>query len=621
MSAQSLSITAGANPWIYRIANAEKAYKGWEEKFSCKRLYDYYENFQWKARTDSPQLNYKPYTLNLFYSTIKIKLASFLFQRPEFLVTPEPGHSHWDLEFAFESAQLKQDVLNTIVKNKNVKFARHLKYAALDSFFWFGLIETGYAADWRNPLKDDPYLNTWDDAEIPEDKVRVKEQNEVPINERFYVKRIKPQRFRVSVSDAEDLEDHEWVGYWQYYYKETLKKTPGIKFPIGYEGTSYSADDFGTYHKDNQSGLFLSNRSSNPVCKVWHIWDNVSHTRKLILDGYDDEDYCLWEQEFEHLPLNDLRWDLRLQGFYPIPPSWYWLSSQDEINESREQIRSYRRRFTRKFQAVKGQVDEEELEKFVSGPDGIVVEVKQPDAIKAIDNPEIGPTSENALIQAKDDFNLVSGTSAEARGQNADRETATSAKIVQDRSQIRESVDQLDFSEFVANVGRELLVTAQEKLVDGLWVKYSQNPSEGVLTDMQVNQPYFKFIKAQDLSDGYDFTVNVDVKNATPAAMQAEQSAFINFLSILTQFPMVAMSPVLIREAAYRVGYKNEAVIHQMQQVAVLSMAAKAQQAGASGQQIQQAAAQGQNGSNTAKAQMATPSTQQVQNQIEGQLG
>ena len=160
-----------------------------------------------------------------------------------------------------------------------------------------------------------------------------------------------------------------------------------------------------------------------------------------------------------------------------------------------------------------------------------------------------------------------------------------------------------------------------QKLVDGLWVKYSQNPSEGVLTDMQVNQPYFKFIKAQDLSDGYDFTVNVDVKNATPAAMQAEQSAFINFLSILTQFPMVAMSPVLIREAAYRVGYKNEAIIHQMQQVAVLSMAAKAQQAGASGQQIQQAAAQGQNGSNTAKAQMATPSTQQVQNQIEGQLG
>src|ERR1035437_5806856 len=290
-----------ANPWTQRWANAEKVYKTWESKFNCQRLNDYYENFQWKARTDGPQLNYKPYTLNLFYSTIKIKLASFLFQRPEFMVTPEPGHSHWDLDFAFQSAQLKQDVLNTIAKNKNLKLARHLKYAALDSFFRFGLIEVGYAADWRNPIKDDPLLNTWDNPDISEDKVRVLEQNEVPVNERFFVKRIKPERFRVSVSDSEDLEDHEWVGYWQYYYKETLKKTPGIKFPTDYEGSAFSSDDIGSYSKDSQSGLFLSQRASNPVCKVYHIWDIVSHKRKLILADYDDEKFELWSQSFEHL--------------------------------------------------------------------------------------------------------------------------------------------------------------------------------------------------------------------------------------------------------------------------------------------------------------------------------
>lgn len=610
------------NPWIARIGNANKAYVAWEEKFSCRRLYDYYENFQWKARTDGPQLNYKPYTLNLFYSTIKIKLASFLFQKPEFIITPEPGHSHWDLDFAMQSAQLKQDVLNTVVKNKNTKFARHLKYAALDSFFWFGMVEIGYSADWRNPLKEDPYLNTWDDEDISKDKVKVKEQNEVPINERAYIKRIKPQRFRVSISDAEELEDHEWCGYWQYYYADTLRKTPGIKFPDNYDGTSYSADDIGTFSKDSQSGLFLANRSSNPVCKVWHIWDMVAKRRKLILDGYDEEGFELWSEPFEHLPLVDLRWELRLNGFYPIPPSFYWLSAQDEINESREQIRSYRRRFTRKFQMVKGMVEEEEIEKFVSGPDGVVIVVKQADAIKAINNPEIGPTSENALIQAKDDFNLVSGTSAEARGQNADRETATAAKIIADKSQVRESVDQLDFSEFVSLIGRELLVTLQEKLVDGLWIKYSSNPSEGVLTDMQVNQPIFKYIKAQELNDGYDYDVAVDVKNATPAAMQAEQTSFVNFVMFLQNAPMIAASPVLIREAAYRFGYKNEQVIHQMQQVAMLSMAAKASQAGASGQQIQQAAAQqqGGNSANTAKAQMATPDPGQIQSQIQKQL-
>jgi len=617
--------TINSNPWVARIALADKAFKAWESKFDCVRLYDYYENFQWKARTDSPQLNYRPYTLNLIYSTIKIKLASFLFQKPEFLVTPEPGHSHWDLDTAVQSAQIKQDTLNTVAKNRNVKFARHLKYCALDSFFWFGLMEVGYAADWRNPIKEDPYLNSWDDEDTPEDKVRVKENLEVPVNERAYIKRIKPQRFRVSVSDAEDLEDFEWCGYWQYYYIETLKHTPGIKFPEEYSGSIYSVDNIGSYSRDSQSGLYLPPKNNGSICKVWHIWDSIAKKRRMILDGYNREGYELWTKPFEKLPLIDLRWELRKDGFYPIPPVWYWLASQDEINESREQIRSYRRRFTRKFQAIQGQVDTEEVEKFVAGPDGIVVFVKQPNAISAIDNPEIGPTSENALVQAKDDFNLISGTSAEARGQNADRETATAAKIVNDRSQIRESVDQLDFSIFATDIGREMLTVLKENLVEGLWIKYSSDPDEGVLTDMKVNMPLYKFIKAQDLNDGYDYTIDVDIKNATPAAMQAEQTAFVNFIMFVQNAPMIAASPVLIREAAYRFGYKNEKVIHQMQQVAMLSMAAKAAQAGATGQQIMGAAAQQENGggsnsADVAKAQMAQPDAGTIQHQISQQL-
>jgi hypothetical protein len=615
----SIQTTYSCNPWIPRIQGANKQFGEWHEKFKCKKLYDYYENFQWKGRTDSPQMNYRPYQLNLFHSTIKIKMASFLFQRPEFLVSPEPGHSHWDMDFAVQSAQLKQDVVNTIIKNPNVKFARNLKYAALDAFFRYGLVEVGYAADWRNPLKDDPFLNNWDDPDKPDDKIRVKEQNEVPVNERFFVKRIKPWRFRTSVSDAEDLEDFEWCGYWQYYYVDVLKNTPGVKFPDNYNGETYAADSIGAFSKDSSTGLYLNNRPSRPVCKLWHIWDNVAHERRLILNGYDEEDYELWSQPFERLPLVDLRWELREEGFYPIPPAFYWLSSQDEINESREQIRSYRRRFTRKFQVLKGAMAPEEQEKFVSGPDGILVEVKQLDALKAVDNPEIGPTSENALLQAKDDFNIASGTSAEARGPE-DRQTATSAKITDTRAQIRESAEQLDFSEFASLIGREILCQANEKLVDGLWIKYTSNPSEGVLTDMQVNAPMFKFIKAQDLSDGYDFTVNVDVKNATPSAMQSEQTAYVNFVMFLQNAPMVAMSPVLIRETAYRFGYKNEQVIHQMQQVALLSMAAKASQAGASGQQIQQAAGGGGNPANTAKAQMAAPDANTIQTQLTNQL-
>jgi hypothetical protein len=61
-----------------------------------------------------------------------------------------------------------------------------------------------------------------------------------------------------------------------------------------------------------------------------------------------------------------------------------------------------------------------------------------------------------------------------------------------------------------------------------------------------------------------------------------------------------------------------------MQQVAILSMAAKAHQAGATPQQMQTAIGGGQpggqNSTSTANAQMATPDLGAIQNQITNQV-
>lgn len=611
MSEQYLS-NGGAitSPWQLRIEAANKQHGQWEGKFKCKLLEEYYEGFQWKQRRDYPTTNYLPYTINLFYSTIKIKLASLLFQRPKFLITPNPGNSNWNEELAVQSAQLKEDVLNTIVRNPNTQFTTNVKLATLDSFFRFGLIEVGYANDWRNPQKDSPELKSWENVDVPMEDDKVIDENAVPVNERFYVKRIRPSRFRVAVSESTSLEDHDWFGYYEYYYTRDLIHTKGIKWPADNKGGSYISPEYangfiGNDNDDTWKTLFLSGELS----RVWHIWDNVTHERILLLDN--DEMSELWRGPCTDRDLISLRWDLRLKGFYPIPPTFQWLSPQDEINEAREQTRSYRRRFTRKFQTVQGMIDEEEKEKFASGPDGILIQVKQLDAIKAIDNPEIGPTSENALVIAKDDFNIISGTSAEARGQDADRETATQAKIVDSRSQIRESAEQLDFSVFLCDVGRALLDQCQKKLVAGLWIKYTQNPG----MQQPQNPQVYQYVTSQQIDDGFDYEVEFDVQNATPAAMQASQQSFINFLAIL-QNPMVLLSPAMIREAAYRVGYRNEAIIKEAQQAAL---------AHAQMQMVQQAQAgqQGNNPQNVAKtrqAQMATPSAGGIGDQLNSQL-
>lgn len=614
--------------WRQRITNAEKVYSEWESKFRCKILEDYYEGWHWKGKKDYFTVNYNPYTLNLVYNTIKIKQASLLFQRPSFLTSPTPGNSQWDLDFAVRSAQLKQDVLNTIVKNPNTFFTDYLKQVHLDSMFRFGILEVGYAADWRNPQKDEPELKSWTKEDVPETKDRIVTSNDLPINERFYVKRIMPRRFRVALSEANELRDHEWCGYFEFYYTRSLKRTEGIKWPkdaanANYLGSDYSGGILADPHVSISNPEYAKLLSAGEISKVWHIWDMVSHQRLLLLDGHMDEP--LWECDCERLPLIDLRWDYRLDGFYPIPPVFQWVSPQDEINEAREQTRSYRRRFTRKFQYIKGQIETEEVEKFVSGPDGVSIEVKIKDAITPIQNPEQGPTADKALVLAQNDFNIISGNAAAQAGELADRETATQSKIVDSRTQLRESAEQMDFSNFVCKVGREILCQAQENLSDGLWVEYTNNPSQGVMSDMQaINGPNFQWIRAQDVNDGYDFTLDLDITNATPAALEQNKQSFMTFLALVQNYPMIALSPVLIREAAYRCGYRNEKVIQQMQQAAIKQqeinmMQQQSKQAGpgqgqGQGQQQPASAAQQQ------VAQQAPNTMEQTQQQISKQL-
>src|SRR6266542_1522997 len=121
------------SPWNLKIANANKYFKGWENTYKCDRLYDYYKGFQWQNA--SQQGFYKPYTLNVIYSSIKSKLANIIIQNLEFLVAPRPGKVDWNAEVAVRSALLKQDALNTIAQNPSVDINEDIKLAALCSFF------------------------------------------------------------------------------------------------------------------------------------------------------------------------------------------------------------------------------------------------------------------------------------------------------------------------------------------------------------------------------------------------------------------------------------------------------------------------------------------------------
>lgn len=564
--------------WTRRLANANKFHDEWEGKYRCSSLEDYKKGFQWKLRGTNPSnLNYRPYTLNLFHAELSRKLASTFIQKPKFLVSPKPDAQALNIfnqDQAVQAAGMKQDFLNTIIGNKNMNFTKHLRRVYKDSFSRFGILEIGYAADWRNPQKLDPYMKSWEDADVTEEQDKVIENIELPENERMFVKRINPKRFRVAVSEAIDLNDHDWCGYYDFYYTKTLKNTKGIKWPDdGPSSDNAARNGAGDVSIIKDRPEFLRMLDEGDISKVWRIWDQVSHKEKLLLESNMDEP--LWEESFERFPFKELRWDENYEGFYPIPPFFQWQSSQDEVNEAKEQLRSYRRRFTAKYWKLKDAIEAQEEDKFISGPDGSIVEVKQKDALGPIENPAIGPVNAESMQVSMSDFNLVTGSMDSPV--MADRETATKAKIVSTQNQVRMNFEQLDFNEYLCGVGMELYTQAKERL-GGLMIKRILPQAEEALTFIQQNPAVWQYVTNSDLSDGYDIDIDIDIENATPAAKEQESQSFFQFVAFLQNYPMVAMSPVLIREAAYRCNYRNEKVIAQMQQVALASMLAKQQQ-------------------------------------------
>jgi hypothetical protein len=594
--------------WGSRIQSANKYHDAWENLFKCKILEDYYEGRQWANVTDG----YSPYTINKFFETIEIKIAEFIPTFPKYQVSAREANSADDLESAAEASTLKQDILNTIIMDNKQHFRQEMEMAYKDSYFRFGMVEVGYAADWiLNPNAQRPLLASGTDPNAGKKHKVVKEPDELPINERVYFKHIGARRFRVGGVDNKYLNRCSWVGYYEFVYKDDLLSLKGVKNKDKIE-SAVPQDP----HKDVVYGDSDHEKMKSGAVKIWHIWDIRAGNRLIILDSPCT---TIYEKKFKRLNLFDYRPNRRTstEGFYPVPPAFQWLSSQDEINETRESQRAHRRRFVRKFQVVQDFIDDEEIEKFENGADGALVKVKRPNAILPIDNANMGPENKDAMVTSSDDLNKISGTSSESRGV-ADRTTATQAQIINQRSSIRETHERDLVVDWLCNIGREVLLTARDKFVIGVWARLTSNIKEQFLGQVEPQNPAYQWVSSEKLQDGYDFRIDVDVTSLSENAAQDEKQKFIEFLSVLANYPAIAFSPLLVREAAYRVGYRNEAVIKELQKMALMQEMGR-QQMMQQQSQVQPGAGPS-NGATQLNQQMQPNTQSQITQQIQKQV-
>jgi hypothetical protein len=595
-----------ARHWMTRIQNANEHFESWENTFKCRTLQNYIEGKQRERKTD--------YVLNLFYSSIKVKKPSLLFARPTFTLAPKPWKIDWNPDTAFTVSKLKEDTLNSTIQDSALKFSKEIDMAILDSWSYFGVIEVGYSANWiSNPnagrpiLKSDYYEM---DAGDKEGKT-IAEPDEIPEKEFIYFRRIPAHRFRVGGTDSHDLERCNWCGYYDFVRtSDLLANKKYFKNLNEKDWPNSRSDDF--YYDPGSNPDHEANFTGNgDYTKVWKIWDNRAKDFIILMQTPEK---CLVKKSFKRLPLFGLKFDERRMGWFPIPVTYNWKGPQDEINESREQGRKHRRRVRQFHQAMEGTIEPDEVQKFISSPDGTLIWTKRDNAIQPVQNSPLDSSIMQSFQIGAEEFDKISATSNNQRGVS-DRTTATESNTIETRTRIREESDQIIVAEWLCSIAKETLLTIIERFSEDFWIKRSADEQE-IGEEIQDLRGRYELINSEMLDDESEFDLNITVTSMSPVSNEIEKRKFFEFMAIIKTYDVMSLHPTIIREAAFRCDYRNEQVIKALQKMAQLALVAKAEEGkqNLSAQNVDTNMAQNQ-------AEQQTPPDQaEIINQITNQM-
>lgn len=611
--------TDQAELWIQRWKKATDYFRKWEERHKCRQLAEYYEGQQYDPANYPEGMD--PLVFNLFYSAVESRLPIMSFQNPVAQIKPKPSVMDYEPDLAAKEAALRTDMVNTFVGDPDNHFGEICEQAIIDAQFYFGLVEVDYSASWvENPHARKPVLKTDSsesaDPDSPEDNVDPKEQpEELPEEERIYVKHIAPRDFRVGGNDKWVTEQCSWVGYREFFRREDLLSIGDFKkiLELGNAGTGYRSDDFVPAGRAEDGDA-----DSTDLVECYTIFDLRKKTR-IFLSRTDS--VVLREQSFERLPIKALRFSKPAveHSWLPIPPAKSWKSPQDEYNESHRMQAAYRQRALPKFIANDSAfADEAELDKLSSPVPFTISKISATDvnsAIAPLPMPSLNAEFGKSLITSRDEFNFAAGTSLDI-SPAADRETATKSKIVAARAGVRESRTLGIVGLWMADIIREIAKLQAERLTKEVWVKRLVDTEPTLGEVQEITHIWTRIDPTSALTKDFDFTAEVDVSSLSPVTQEANKNNLLEFCAIVNQYPQFAFSPKLIRYLANVLNLRMEMVIKEMQNLAMVAqmgIAAQAQAAMGGGEQ---------NAMAQRTVAQATPNTnEQINNQLKNQVG
>jgi hypothetical protein len=580
--------------WGKRIDAAKELKKKWERKCRVQACYDYWAGDQLEQPYD--EFGVRRAQVNLIHPEVRNQIPSLYFYRPFARLTAEPEHSDDPGSDVEGRSSLLQDTANHLIRDKDIGFREKTHLALKEAHWAVGCVEVGYSSEFTDdPTGDRPALKEEKDTKFDKGETQVgplpvpdelfemtAEIKRIKSNlkqERFYIKHITAKQILVSLSDKPCLEENDWIGYWEEWSIEDLKRS-------NYDNTKDLEANFQTPAEKERIENYNDKAGESEKTTVYKIWDLRTMTRYVMAEGH--KKYLL-KEPFTRCPLKFLRFDVDPYHFLPRPPIFPKLGPQDEYNQSREFMRLNRNARVARFTYDMDGIDPNQMKKLERGAIGIYVPRKNgagPDVIAPVAQPNMNDSAMQTLTLSDKEFKQVGGVGGDARV--SQESSATQAKIAATKDQTQDSFDRSIVADFLSAVVEELLALAIDNMNMDRWIAINVAPDSMYSMELaQQTAQQFEMINADKLneeSSGLNWGVSIDMESLSPVSEEEKFQKWMQALTLLGNPGMsrlFALSPELLKHTLDLMGIKSardqEMIIQSMQKLMQMEMQMAAQ--------------------------------------------
>lgn len=541
--------------WQSRINRALERRDEWEKQFRVKMGRDYFAGRQNPGWPDQEWI-----TINKIYSHMKSRLPLLYNVDPYFYVKVKRSHRPNPMAvILFEQrAKIRQSYLNYLKGELDLKTRARL--AIQDAHFAYGVLKTHYSADEiDNEQAGEPILGNDGEPLLDEAGEPLLEPEVLPINERYSWSRVHPDDFLWD-EDAGPLADSwKWVAERIRLTPEQAKKDKRLSRSALATAPTQTKDEEG---KDEKRGFFRSlwprgedDKGRQPVHIGWEIYDLEAEQWLMIMEGAEKPVIApdRLPPGVEDDPYSILRFTLVDDSPYPIPPISQGIDPQKELNLTRSRMLRHRKRFNRKYEVMRGGIDEDEITKLEVGDDGTVLLVNQLGSINAIKD---APLDQATTVQ---EIALLNGDLVEMLGKSdepslARADSATQAALLDKRLEVREG-DEL-------SVVIDWIRDAAGKMDQLVQTHISRDEAVRIVGP---SGDFWELVRPDDYEaiEG-EFEYGVNVGSTIPRLPQIERAQWLAFIQILGQFPHIMTRKRFMKHMAELHHIEDEAMLEEL---------------------------------------------------------